>query len=194
MSGCEPAGTRPLEFDGSVLHLEEHLSSATITGSEIPTDIVRSVEWVGGELARDWRGTGSEGRVPWLPEEPAAVQAGDDGLLITAGERQQGPNGGYFGMATVPVDAWVAADWSHVVIRARATETVGGMGFTAAAGDGIVVTGDRVIPDGNVHTYGQVPWTGSESVFGPKPRDPSKSTRWRSFPGEARTPTSAARA
>ena len=153
MSGCEPAGTRPLEFDGSVLHLEEHLSSATITGSEIPTDIVRSVEWVGGELARDWRGTGSEGRVPWLPEEPAAVQAGDDGLLITVGEGQQGPNGGYFGMATVPVDAWVAADWSHVVIRARATETVGGMGFTAAAGDRIVVTGDRVIPDGNVHTY-----------------------------------------
>lgn len=151
--GCDRGGTSALEFDGSVLHLDEHLDAATVDGSEIPLDVVRSVEWVGDELARDWRGTGSEGRVPWLSAEPAAVRAGDEGLVIAVDERHRLEDGAYSALASAAVEDWIATDWSHVVIRARATEQVGGMGFAAGVGDRILVTGDRVIPDGNVHTY-----------------------------------------
>jgi len=151
LSGCTDESGRPLTADGGVIHLEEYLGSATITGSEIPADLVNSVDWIDDDL-RDWRGAANEGRVRWLPEEPAVIEAGDEGLLITAGERQQVAMG-YSALATVAVDGWIATDWSHVVIRARASTAVGRLGFAAGAGDRIFMNGDPVIRDGNVHTY-----------------------------------------
>ena len=50
-----PESDQPLLTAKLPLHLEEHVKAATIDGSEVPEDILASVEWRFNEPQPDWK-------------------------------------------------------------------------------------------------------------------------------------------
>ena len=152
MIGCEAGAEGPLTADGALLHLEEHLADAVISGSEIPVDVVRSMDWNEEELLEDWQATGSQGRFRWLAEEPGFVSAGDGALQLTADERHRNARGGYSVLVTTPAAGWVASEWSHIAVRARTADRVW-LGVAVGTDEEAFINGTQVIRDGQVHTY-----------------------------------------
>ena len=151
--GCEAGTEGPLTADGAVLHLEEHLADAVVSGSQIPADVVRSVDWNADDLLAHWRATGSEGRNRRLAEEPGIISAGGGALRLTADARHSNDRGAYSVLVTTPVDGWIASEWSHFVVRARTTDPVNGVAVAVGTDEEIRFTGTSVISDGQVHTY-----------------------------------------
>ena len=154
MIGCETVAEGPLTADGTVLHLEDHLADATVIGSEIPADLMQSVDWDDEELLRDWGPYEGDGKANWLAEEPAIVGPGDGAIRISADERHQVRNESVSALITTPVDGWSAGDWSHVLVRARTSDPLNGMGFVVGRQSTVrLAQGTPVIADGQVHTY-----------------------------------------
>ena len=154
MIGCETVAEGPLTADGTVLHLDEHLADAIVVGSEIPADLMQSVDWDDEELLRDWGPYEGDGRADWLAGEPAIVGPGDGAMRISADERHRTGNGSLSALITTPVDGWLAADWSHVLVRARTSDPLNGMGFVVGGASTIrLARGAPVITDGQIHTY-----------------------------------------
>jgi len=152
MIGCEAGAEGTLTADGAVLHLEEHLAGAVVSGSEVPVDVVRSVDWNDDDLVEGWAATGSEGRFDWLAEEPGLVSAGDGALQLTADARHRNARGGYSVLVTTPADGWVASEWSHIVVRARTADRVW-VDVVVGTDEEAFINGTQIIRDGQVHTY-----------------------------------------
>jgi arylsulfatase A-like enzyme len=154
MIGCEAGAEGPLTADGTVLHFDDHLAEATVIGSEVPTDLIQSVDWDDEDLLAEWGPYEGDGRADWLAGEPAIVGPGDGAMRISADERHRTGNGSLSSLITTPVDGWLAADWSHVLVRARTSDPLNGMGFVVGRASTIrLARGAPVITDGQVHTY-----------------------------------------
>ncbi len=157
--GC--GGPAPLTVD-MPLHLEDHLDAATIVGSEVPADLVESVEWRFDEPQPDWRPA-----KPLLPLRTAAVEAvqADDALRLSLTERHRasaiGPR--WIGLIYVDLPESNLADWAYVEIRARTRDPMNliilGFNYTEEDDYGgsfpFYSIGDRalLVTDGTVQTY-----------------------------------------
>jgi arylsulfatase A-like enzyme len=151
--GCEAGAEGPLTADGAVLHLDEHLADATVIGSEVPAAPVQSVDWDDEKLLAEWGSYEGEAKANWLPGEPAIVGPGEGAIRIEVDERHRAGNGNLSALITTPVDGWLAADWSHVVVRARTSDPLDGIGFMFGRDSTMSGDGTPVITDGQVHTY-----------------------------------------
>ena len=87
--GCDAAAEGPLTADGVVLHLEEHLADATVIGSEVPADLVESVDWEDEKLLAEWHSYEGDGKANWLAREPTIVSAGDGAIRIEVDEEKK---------------------------------------------------------------------------------------------------------
>ena len=77
LAGCQN-GPAPLTADAP-LHLEDHLDSAVVTGSEVPDNVPEAVEWRFDETQPDWKPL-----VPLVPNvKPARIERTKDSLRIT---------------------------------------------------------------------------------------------------------------
>ncbi|MGH7475316.1 MAG: sulfatase family protein [Longimicrobiales bacterium] len=125
------------------LHLESHLDAARVSGSELPADPPQSIEWRFDEPQRDWKATPQ-----WNPPHGTpTLTATEAGLRVTlTDDVRVGPRM-LRGAIHVDLPAWDPADWSEVLIRARADSTssvdVIGFGFNLREGD---ATGSRTRP------------------------------------------------
>lgn len=116
---CRPSGPEPLSVR-QPLHLEEHLDVARITGSAVPKDLPKDVEWRFDTPRPAWKPA-----VPLIPGlAPAAVSQRDGALRIELGEAnrsRRGLGGGVY----VDLPGWNRQDWAWLVVRARATGPAG---------------------------------------------------------------------
>ncbi len=169
--GC--GGPTPLTV-GMPLHLEDHLDAATIVGSEVPADLVESVEWRFDEPQPDWR-PAKPIPAQWEAVEPVRV---DDALRLPLTAENSG-YGAFFGMIYVDLPAWELEDWAYVEIRARTKDPMRyiGLAFNYTEKDPVGAAyapfyspGDRalLVGDGTVQTYRlSLDWPQMRSWEGP---------------------------
>lgn len=155
------------------LHLEEHLDTANIEGSEVPGDIPKAVEWRFDEPQPDWKVVD-----PCkfnVNSKPAEVVRTEDALRIVltqsnAFTRPDGKNTPRRGSVYIDLPDWQYEEWAYVVVRARASRGIGSLGIAfnlperpAKPDDDSpedtrevhIAHGESVSPvgDGSMHTY-----------------------------------------
>ncbi len=157
--GGEPA-RQPLTAE-LPLHLEEHLDTASIEGAEIPTEVSDSIAWSFSEGELEWKAL--DHFSPALP--PPQIEQIEDALRISLSEAHRDSRGDRLhGDIYVALPELKRGDWSHVLVRARASEKIRnlGIGFNlrsqadAENDEGpYVFGGDRtpVVNDGTIQTY-----------------------------------------
>ncbi len=154
--GCSSEPALSVEMP---LHLEEHLDAAIITGSEIPADMRKSVEWRFDQPQPDWKA------IPeWRPPPPfdvAGLTRSSDGLRVSV------PGAGRWrGIVAVNLPNWARGDWSDVIVKVRADSASpvhslrlafnlpdGGGNAGELAEDQVLGQQSPVVRDGAVHTY-----------------------------------------
>ncbi|UCD57211.1 MAG: sulfatase-like hydrolase/transferase, partial [Candidatus Hydrogenedentota bacterium] len=160
-----PESDQPLLTAELPLHLEEHLDSARIEGSEVPTDVLDPVEWRFDEPQPEWK--------PIVPRinsvKPIDVTRTEDALRLTLTDAQRlqwRPDAMRWGSIYVDLPDYRLADWGTVLIRGRTSDWTGPLhiqfnlvdapdsriGVRYAAS----VQGEYDVPvvsDGLVHTY-----------------------------------------
>ena len=159
--GC--GGPAPLTVD-MPLHLEDHLDAATIVGSEVSEDALDpSIVWDFSEPQPEWKAL--EHFNPTIPA--LTLERTDDALRVSFDERHDDPRppDRLHGDIYVELPDLQREEWSHVLIRARASEGIiaFGIGFNLndpALSDDLNLGpgqfwGDRpaVVNDGTVQTY-----------------------------------------
>ena len=144
------------------LHLEQHLESATIVGSEVPADAPTAMEWHFGKPQEDWNPV-----VSWNPTiDPVEVTQLDDALRVTLTDSTRNGDGSWSGGLVLDVPDWNLEDLAHLVVRSRTSDDVRNfaIGFNRRAGTGTDTsdynpfehrTGEPVpvVSDGTVQTY-----------------------------------------
>ncbi len=144
------------------LYLEEHLDAANIEGSEVPVDVLETVEWRFDEPQPDWK------PVKPIPAELEAVKPVrvDDALRLplTGANRNTG-NRRLIGAILVDLPNWNLGDWTYVEIRARTRDPMSlvGVAFNYSVDDPLIPGGwfpfysggDNApfIRDGTIQTY-----------------------------------------
>ena len=158
------------------LHLEDHLDVATISGSEAPAKPPQPVEWRFDQPQPDWKPA-----TPWNPAVRAAsLERTGEGVRVTLTDRSRNLNGFPVGGLYVDLPDWDRADWTDVVVRARAdsASSVRNIGVGLNAREGQHSPTDAPYPfrfngqngpivgDGTIQTYrlrvarGGPPWVG----------------------------------
>jgi arylsulfatase A-like enzyme len=140
------------------LHLEDHLDSAIIQGSEVPADLPRPVEWRFDEPQPDWQ--------PADPISPqmAAVRSvrSEDALQLSLIAEAHANGTRLVGNIYAALAGWTLEDWAYVEIRARTRDRMDqvGLNFNYDQGDSVGVFrltrgGDwaPLVTDGTVQTY-----------------------------------------
>lgn len=116
---CGGSDSPPLSADRAPLHLEEHLKTARIEGSEVPKDLPEAVEWDFGKPQPGWKEV-----VPLIPAmAPARVEQAGGVLrveLTEANRQRRGLRGGVY----VDVPGWNREDWAFLLLRARSSGEV----------------------------------------------------------------------
>jgi len=109
----------------TLLHLEEHLADAAISGGAAPGAARGERRWTFDEARPEWKAVSSE-RFPRLAA--VALDRLQDGLRLSLGRpaRQQGPLW-IGGIAIDTGGAGALADWEGVHVRARSRERFAGM-------------------------------------------------------------------
>ncbi len=169
-------GSAVLKADAP-LHLEEHLEAARIVGSEVPAERPEPVEWRFDQPQPDWKVA-----APLDPAvSPASLTRTEDALRITLTDASRVPSyrNTPFGGIYVDVPDW-RQDWAHVVVRARASDGVSGLGVVfdlrersatpRLDPDPFRYYGDSIVPvrDGSVQTYRlRADWAGGQWMEGP---------------------------
>lgn len=157
---CGGSDSASLSADKAPLHLEEHLKTARVEGSQVPKDLPQAVEWDFGKPQPAWKTV-----VPLRPSvAPAAVSREEGALRIDLAE----PNrlrGAFRGGVYVDLPDWNQEDWAFLLVRARSS----GGGRSLSAGfnlrrehgelmyeyESFVYRGDTatLINDGAAHDY-----------------------------------------
>jgi arylsulfatase A-like enzyme len=171
LAGCGPAGPDRTLTAEVPLHLEEHLEQASVTGSQVPMEVPRPVEWDFAQPRPEWLA------VPLreFPFEPTQLVRTDDALRVTLGKSKKKDNKYSLGAVYVEVPDWTPEDWAHVLVRARTTDKVAmlGLGFNlrdpsekdSQNKPPFLYQGEpaRIINDGTVQTYSlRADWTGGQ--------------------------------
>ncbi len=155
-------GPTPLTADVP-LHLEDHLDAAVITGSELPSDVPKPVEWRFDEPQPDWKPV-----VPLLPSvEPAKISRTDDRIRITlnqANDYKRRNRTFLNGAIYTNVPNWRREEWSDILVRARSSSKVTGISIWFNLRD-------EIAP----HTWGEFPFR-SSSLLVPVIRDGTEQT------------------
>jgi arylsulfatase A-like enzyme len=159
------------------LHLEDHFDVATIIGSEVPADLPEVVEWRFDQVRKDWQPIALEGsKIP-----PIAVQRSADALRLTLDESTR-VDPFLLGCIAVDLVDWPAAEWAHVLVRARSSEGIRSftIGFDTIDDEPVDPEAkfpfrhrsDKIVAvnDGTIQTYlipsGAVGWDESWRRFG----------------------------
>ena len=134
------------------LHLEDHLDTAVITGSELPSDVPEPVEWRFDEPQPDWKPL-----VPPRPNiKPAQVRRTKDSLRITL-TRANSHRLGLFGGIYIRLPDWRREEWADVLVRARTSEKVEALAVRFDVGfNPRGFRGSKMVPvirDGTQQTY-----------------------------------------
>jgi len=162
--GCQ-SGPAPLTAEVP-LHLEDHLDTAVVTGSEVPSDVPEAVEWRFDEPQLDWKSV-----VPPPPNvKPAKLTRTEDALRISLTEdtdynkdRRGRPmlGGGIY----INLPDWRREEWGDILIRARTSDKIMEIDvnfnlrkeFGAGPGEkfpfSFASAGTPVIRDGTEQTY-----------------------------------------
>ena len=172
--GCSMDESGQLALTAEVpLHLEEHLDTATIEGSEVADGFLEPIEWRFDEPQPDWQAP-----VHRNPAIPALqMEQIDDVLRVTLSEENINPRGGggLHGDVYVPLPDLDHADWGRLILRTRASagirRRIVGLNLGAVDTDqGLfsfyTARPPRPISDGSVHTY-EIPIDRLGSQWGP---------------------------
>ena len=117
-----PSGSTVLTAD-MPLHLEEHLDAATIVGSEVSEDALDpSIVWDFSEPQPEWKTF--EHFNPTIPA--LTLERTDDALRVSFDERHDDPRpvDRLHGDIYVELPDLQREEWSHVLVRARASEGI----------------------------------------------------------------------
>ena len=157
--GC--SGSPPPLTADMPLHLEEHLDSAVIVGSEVPVDLPPPIEWQFDEPQPDW-----EPAPPWNPTiDSSDLTYTEDALRVTLTEGTKNPDGRPVGGIQLAVPGWSREDWATFEIRARTTDEIGDIQIAFNRREGSGKSDDfpwpwkhrgdfaPVINDGAIQTY-----------------------------------------
>jgi arylsulfatase A-like enzyme len=143
------------------LHLEEHLDAATVVGSEVPEEIPAAIEWAFDQAQPDWKALDHYN--PSIP--PPRLEHVEDALRVSLDESHLDPREDRLhGDIYVELPELRRGDWSHLLIRARASEEVTNvvLGYNLEPLDSIPegrgpsrIYGDNapIVNDGTVQTY-----------------------------------------
>ena len=142
------------------LHLEEHLRSASIEGSEIPADLPEPIEWDFDRPQPDWRPDN-----PILEDwEPVVTAAIDGALRLSLTPANSNPWGQFVGSVSVELPHGMRfEDWVFIEVRARTSDRMRMLGarYNWDEEDPELpafpfhVDGDRLplVTDGTIQTY-----------------------------------------
>lgn len=111
--GSDPA---PLAADRAPLHLEEHLDSARVEGSEVPKDLPEAEEWDFSRPQPGWKVV-----LPLRPGvAPASVSQAEGALRVELSEASR-LRGAIRGGVYVDLPGWNQEDWAFLLVRARSS-------------------------------------------------------------------------
>jgi arylsulfatase A-like enzyme len=98
------------------LHLEDHLETAVIEGSEVPADVQQPVAWQFDEPQPAWKAV-----EPWEDEtRPAELSRTEDALRMVLGDADVTDDNEFsVGGISVDLPDWTRDDWARVQVRAR---------------------------------------------------------------------------
>jgi arylsulfatase A-like enzyme len=123
---CQEA-PEPLTADVP-LHLEDHLATATVIGSEVPAGVPAPVEWRFDEPQPDWK--------PIVPLQssvrPARVSRTDDSLRISLTEANDyklpwSDQPDLVGGIYIELPNWRREEWGDILVQARTSSKVEGL-------------------------------------------------------------------
>ncbi len=146
---------------GAPLHLEDHLDAARIEGSEVPLEVPDPIEWRFDAPQPEWKALDHFN--PEIP--PPQIEQTEDALRVTLTEAHRDPRGDRLhGDIYVELPDLSRTDWSHVLVRARASEEIRRLSMylnLRAPGDSTDMEGPGlfggdnapVVNDGTVQTY-----------------------------------------
>jgi arylsulfatase A-like enzyme len=160
--GCEArAASSPLLTAELPLHLEDHLGTAHVTGSELPPDPPRPLDWRFDQAQSEWKAAPS-----WNPTiAPTTVTMTGEALRVTLTDKNRNLAGIPVGGIYIDVPDWDRADWADLVIRARSDSSVNRitLGFNLREGRGPRTVAPfafqqlghnmPVVRDSTIHTY-----------------------------------------
>ncbi len=118
--GC--GGPAPLTVD-MPLHLEDHLEAATIVGPDVPLEVPDPIAWRFDEPQPEWKAV--DHFRPELP--PPQIEQTEDALRVSLSEAHRDRRRNLdrlHGDIYVPLPDLSRADWSHLLVRARAAEEI----------------------------------------------------------------------
>jgi arylsulfatase A-like enzyme len=163
LSCSGPDSDQPVLTAEVPLHLEEHLDSALIEGSEVPEDVLGPVEWSFDEPQPEWKAAG-----PVFTEEGVVrLESTEESLRIHFSEEANRTKNSKMINGAVYVDLpdWRREDWGEVLVRARSSDPFSRFHIDYNLGErmqpgtnlrsAILYAGDstRIVSDGDVHTY-----------------------------------------
>ena len=166
-TSCADRATGPLTAEVP-LHLEDHLDTAVIEGSEVPEDIPEPIEWRFAELQLGWKPAywGFTNRRltnrNTASTELVRVSQTEEALQLLIGEENRDSDADLIGALYVDLPDLRPEDWAHVAVEARIPAGVSGvmiLGFnlTEPARPGVVqarhTKASPLVADGTVQTY-----------------------------------------
>jgi hypothetical protein len=126
-AACSRTDATPILTADMPLHLEDHLDAATVTGSEVSTDLYQPVEWRFDQPQAEWALT-PQPRIgsPTLQPSRITLEHTADALRVTLPEENRRADNLVYGGLYIDLPGWRREDWTHILVRAR-TSTVRNM-------------------------------------------------------------------
>ena len=115
VSACADSGAAALTAE-MPLHLEEHLDSARVEGSDLPKTIPATMEWRFDQPQPDWKAMPSYRGFGAPRTERTA-----DALRVVLSDGARLPNGSLRGGIYVDLPDWRREEWTQIVVRAQTT-------------------------------------------------------------------------
>ena len=119
-------GPTPLTAEAP-LHLEDHLDAAVITGSQVPSDVPKPVEWHFGESQPDWKVV----RPLQQHIRPAEITRTKDSLRISLDQTNDYRDfrGTFLGGGIyIELSDWRREEWGEILVRARTSDKISAVG------------------------------------------------------------------
>jgi arylsulfatase A-like enzyme len=136
------------------LKFVDHLEKARVEGSRVSVGELEPLEWDLGETGSKWTTFADPGGASLYPRQPAEVETYEGGIRLKITEENPDQTWWpYSGMVISSLPDLNREDWSHVVVRASASQPARISVVFGSEGDLLKSAGSVMISDGLVHSY-----------------------------------------
>jgi arylsulfatase A-like enzyme len=136
------------------LKFVDHLERARFDGSKVSVGELETLDWDLGSDGSRWRTFADPNGKSLFPKQPAEMEFLEGGIRLTVTDKNHDePWWPYSGMITSGLPNLNREDWSHVVVRASASQPARISVVFGSEGNLLKSVGSVMVSDGLVHSY-----------------------------------------